>query len=295
MSTKPDISIIGPGKVGTTIGILAGSADYKVRAIAGRSIASAQQASKLIPGEPRACEPAEAAALGKLVLITVPDDAIGEVASQLANAGAFTPGAVVIHCSGALTSEILAPARKCGCTAASMHPLQTFPSVESAIEKLPGAVCFCEGDTEAVEVAIQLAKDIGTKAVQIEPAAKPLYHAAAVMACNHMIAGIDAAAALAQAAGIDRQTYLDAAMPMIRAGVENVSATTPADALTGPVARGDAATIAKHLEAMENVPAELRQFYIAAARWTVDLAIRKGTIDKKTAELLRNTLNPGGI
>ena len=232
--------------------------------------------------------------MGQLVLITVPDDAISEVASALARAGAFTEGAAVIHCSGALTSEALAPARGCGCNVASMHPLQTFPSVESAIQGLAGAVCFCEGDGEAVQAAMQLAADIGTKAVQIDPAGKALYHAAAVMACNHMIAGIDAAAALAEAAGIDRQTYLDAAMPMIRAGIENVSTMGPAEALTGPVARGDAATIAKHLEAMENVPAELRQFYIAAARWTVDLAIRKGSIDKKTAEILRKTLNPGG-
>ncbi len=290
MSNKPDISIIGPGKVGTTIGILAGSAGYKIRAIASSSGQSAQKASKLIPGTPKPCEPIEAASMGQLVLITVPDDAIGEVVSQLAEAGAFTTGALIIHCSGALPSEALAPARNCGCFVASMHPLQTFPSVESALQGLPGTVCFCEGDAEAVKAAIQLAADIGTEAVQIAPAGKALYHAAAVMACNHMIAGIDAALALAQEAGIDRQTYLKAAMPMIRAGIENVSAMGPAEALTGPVARGDAATIAKHLEAMKNVPAELRQFYIAAAQWTIDLALRKGTIDENSAEVLRKTL-----
>ena len=107
------------------------------------------------------------------------------------------------HCSGALDSGVLASARARGCAVGSMHPLQTFPTVRPRIDALPGAYCFIEGDPPAVAALERLAADVGAHPVPIASAAKPLYHAAAVVACNYLTALLDAAGALCRQAGID--------------------------------------------------------------------------------------------
>jgi len=292
MKKKPDIAIIGPGRVGTAIAKLARGAGYRIAAVAGRDAARAAHAAETIGPGVTMCDPAQAARAAALVLLTVPDDAIEPVCRRLGEAGAFGRGAVVAHCSGALSSDVLAAARvKCGCSIASVHPLQTFPTVEAAIERLAGSYFFCEGDDAALEVLERLVADIGGKAMRIDAAAKAAYHAAAVMACNHLVSLIDAAGQLAGLAGIDPTVYLAACEPMVRAAVENVFSMGPGRALTGPVARGDVSTITGHVEALRAAPAELRRFYAAAARWTVDLALRNGRIDGPTARLLLERLD----
>lgn len=139
----PDIAIIGAGVVGTTLGIAARRAGYPVVAVASRSEASARKAARLIGGEPAVCSAAEAAGRAELVLLTVNDDAIAPLAAALAAAGSVRAGTVVAHCSGALAADALAPLATTGATVASMHPLQTFPSILVAVDRLPGCHCFC--------------------------------------------------------------------------------------------------------------------------------------------------------
>lgn len=291
MTRPKDIAIIGAGKVGVAIGQLARSAGYAVKAVAGRTTRKTAQAARAIGPQTNACTPAEAARAGQLVLITVPDDAIETVCCELAAAKAFATGAVVAHCSGALGSDVLEPARQsCGCAVGSMHPLQTFPTVQAAIEKMPGTYFFCEGDETAVEVLQRLAADIGGNPVRIDRTAKAMYHAAAAMVSNHLVALLDAALVLGAQAGIDRQTYLAACGPLVRATVDNVVRMGPAAALTGPIARGDVKTIRRHLDSLGSAPKELQQFYKAAAMWTIQIALAKGTIDEGTGDTLRGLL-----
>ena len=287
---RPDIAIIGPGKVGRAIGILAGRAGWRVVSVGGRDPARAERAAAEIPAPAKTCSPIEAAATGALVLLTVPDEVIEPLCRELAVAGGFKQGAVVGHCSGALDSEVLAPAReRCGCAVGSMHPLQTFPTAAAAVERFPGTHCFCEGDERAAEVLEALAAAMGGLPVRIASAAKPLYHAAAVMACNYLVAMLDAAGAAGEAAGIDPATFRAAMAPIARATVENVLAMGSAAALTGPIARGDAETVRRHLAAMTGEP-RLARLYRAAGEWTVALAQRKGTIDAEAAGALRRVL-----
>ena len=261
MGERKDIAIVGSGKVGTALGVLARRAGWRVVVVAGREASSA----------------AAAAGAADLVLLTVPDGAIAVVCDELAGAGAFRSGAVVAHCSGALASDVLASAREtCGCAVGSMHPLQAFPSAEAAVATLGGAFFFCEGDDAAVSVLERLAESIGGRAVRIAPGAKALYHAAAAMACNHLTALLDAAAAMCEQAGIDRATAMEALGPMVRATIENVASMGPEAALTGPVARGDVETVRRHLAALADCPPALRGFYRAAATWTARLAEGKG-------------------
>jgi len=292
MGKRRDISILGPGKVGTALGVLAARAGWTVAAVGARDASRAQSAAERIAGSGnpgvRACTVAEAARRGQLALLTVRDEAIVPLCAELAEAGAFARGAVVAHCCGALDSEVLSPARACGCTVASMHPLQTFPTVRRAIRRLPGAACFCEGDKPAAAAVSDLAEAIGARPVRIEPEAKILYHAGATVACNYLAVLVDAAVSLFESAGIDRSTALAALDPLVRATAENVMQLGPAEALTGPVARGDAATVRRHLAALAATP--VRDLYRAAGLRAVDLARRKGTIDETRARELVDAL-----
>jgi predicted short-subunit dehydrogenase-like oxidoreductase (DUF2520 family) len=291
MEKFPDISIIGPGKVGTALGALAARAGLPVVAVAGGGAGRAEAAAEAIGSGAAACSVAEAAGLGRLVLLTVPDGAIAVVCERLAAAAAFGEGAVVAHCCGALSSEVLAAAReRCGCSIGSIHPLQTFPTVAAAMAHLPGTYCFCEGDEAAAEVLERLAEAIGGRAVRIDASRKVLYHAAAATACNYLVALLDAAARLAAAAGIDRATWLAAVEPIVRATVDNVARLGPAEALTGPIARGDVETVARHAAAVGACDEPLRRLYAAAANYTIELARREGHLDASTGDALRRTL-----
>ena len=153
MKERWTISIVGPGKVGTALGVLLTRSGWDVIAVGGRDNERTARVAKTISPRTRACSIAEGASLAEVVLLTVSDDAIASVCREFADQGAFPRGSVVVHCSGALSSEVLLPAReRCGCAIGSMHPLQTFPTAEAAIERLGGTSCFCEGDDDALMV-----------------------------------------------------------------------------------------------------------------------------------------------
>jgi predicted short-subunit dehydrogenase-like oxidoreductase (DUF2520 family) len=233
----------------------------------------------------------EAAEAGDLVLLTVSDDAIETVCRDLARERAFLEGAVIVHCSGVLTSDILSSARTGqSCRVASMHPLQTFPTVDAAIGRLRGTYCFCEGDESALPLVEELIGKIGMEAVWIEASAKALYHAAAVMASNYLVGIMDAALAVAEKAGIERSTAWPALEPLVMTTIANVSHMGPAKALTGPIARGDVETVKRHLQSLDLMDRSLASLYRALGRYAVELAVRKGSISSETAEAMQSVL-----
>ena len=151
MTPLTDIAIIGPGKVGTTLGVLAARAGAGALAVGARRPDQARAAAERIGCGARPCTPAEAAASARLVLLTVSDAAIEPLCNELAAANAFADGTSVVHCSGVLDSSVLVAAKeRCGCSVASMHPLQTFATVDSAVAAFDGTFVFCEGDEPAL-------------------------------------------------------------------------------------------------------------------------------------------------
>jgi predicted short-subunit dehydrogenase-like oxidoreductase (DUF2520 family) len=229
------------------------------------------------------------------VLLTVPDDAIEASCRELVSARAFARGSLVAHCSGALSSECLAPARReLGCHVASFHPLQSFPTIEAALASLPGSYCFDEGDEVALAALEDLGTAIGAHCVRIDTEHKALYHAAAVMACNYLTGLLDAALSLAASARIERRTAWQALAPLVRATVENVSELGTGAALTGPIARGDLETVATHLAALDRSAPELSDLYRALGSWTVGLARRQGSIEEGVARALLEALAADG-
>jgi len=271
--------------------VLARWAGYQVAAIGGRDLPKTTAAAEQIGGGVRASTLFDAATAGEVVLLAVSDDAIGQVCNELAEAGAFVAGTIVSHCSGALGSDILQAARdQCGCHVASIHPLQTFPTAQSAIDGLAGVYWFCEGDEPAVKVLNDLIAAIGGKPVGISSEQKPLYHAAAVFACNYLTALMDMALATASGAGVESRTAWEALEPLVRNTITNIGALGTPAALTGPIARGDTETIVRHMNALRKYNPELAELYSAFGRWTIELARRKGSIDESAVQTLRRAL-----
>jgi predicted short-subunit dehydrogenase-like oxidoreductase (DUF2520 family) len=291
MNDFPALVIIGPGKVGTALGALAFQRGSPVAALGGRDRARLEAAAPQM-GEPRIGLPKEVAGLGQIVLLTVSDDAIERVCQEIASAGAFAAGSIVAHCSGALDSAVLRSAReRCGCTIASIHPLQTFPTVQAAVERLPGTAWFGEGEEEALGAVERLAFLFGAASVhRLAPGGKAAYHAAAVLASNGLVALLDAALAASRQAGLSRDTAALSLRPLIHATLANVEALGTEAALTGPIARGDLGAVQRHLEALADDP-DLRDVYCALGRWTVSLALRKGSLDASVGAQIRVLLS----
>jgi len=205
--------------------------------------------------------------MADVVIVAVPDDALAGVAREIAPA--VRRGAVVVHTSGALTSAALAPVRRAGARAASLHPLMTMPTAEAGVRALPGTFFFFEGDPGTGPVLRALVAALGGIAVPVARRGKTLYHAAAVIACNDLVALLDTAFRLFGKAGIPERKARAALAPLVRRTLENVLALGPVRALTGPVARGDAGTVRRHLAALGGAD---RALYRLLGRATLRLA-----------------------
>lgn len=231
----------------------------------------------------------EAAKSTALIIIATPDNAIPEVEASIASS--VGEGRVVIHLSGGLSSSILKECRKAGAAVGSMHPLQSFADAEAALKSVPGSIFACEGDESALAIALELAARIGGKPIRIATEAKTVYHAAAAAASNFMIAPLLLASDLMEAAGIGRETGLQALTPLILGTAKNASLLGVPEALTGPIERGDRIVIRGHLKAIEESCPSLKDRYLALARMTVDAALRKGSLSAEGARDLLIILN----
>jgi predicted short-subunit dehydrogenase-like oxidoreductase (DUF2520 family) len=177
--------------------------------------------------------------------LTVPDRAIAEVAR--ARAGELRRGQVVAHCSGALGLAALSPASARGAHVGSLHPLCAVPSPTAS---LAGAFASIDGDSRAASALARLAKEIGLTPFRLAPRRRALYHAAIAMASNGLVALADEAAGMLVACGVPKAKALDALVPLMRSALSGLERAGLPGALTGPIARGDTATVEAHLAAL---------------------------------------------
>src|SRR5580704_17713804 len=243
------LSIIGAGRVGRALGRRLRELGWTIGAVVTRSETSARKAVRSIgAGHARAFLTRQVLA-AQVILITTPDHSVAEVAEELARVGAEElHGKIVLHTSGALSSAVLAPVKKCGAAVGSMHPLQSFSGV--GVPPLEGKVFAIEGDTAAVRIARQIARTLGAVPVHIDGAKKPLYHAAGALAAGNVLALMEAATRLMTAAGMKRREAVRALLPLTRQVLENFERLGPRAAWTGPLSRGDYGVVAAHLEAV---------------------------------------------
>jgi predicted short-subunit dehydrogenase-like oxidoreductase (DUF2520 family) len=197
-----DISIVGAGRVGTAVAMLWRRAGHRIVAVSGGR-ATAERAGRHLPGVP-VLDDAEAARAAELVVIGVPDDLIAATVQQLVDRGALSSGWVA-HLSGATPLSALDAARGAGARRLGIHPLQTFPDVEAAVERIPGCVvALGADDDEGAALAEQLAKDLGGRPFRLPEERRAIYHAAAVFASNYLVAATGVAEVLLEVAGVRR-------------------------------------------------------------------------------------------
>ncbi len=291
------IAIIGTGVIGTSLGVLLTRAGHEVVAVSSRTLKSARACAHRIGKVAVIGDPGLAAMGADAVLLAVPDRAIPSIAIQVAAGGALKRGAVVAHLSGALPSGVLAGVRAAGGWTASMHPLQSFADIETAVESLPGSFFFLEGDEEGVDVLRSLVLAIDGRPVPLDSTSKALYHAAACAASNYLVTLVDYAATLMTRAGVPPDVALPAILPLVKGTVRNLEVVGLPGALTGPIERGDIGTVRGHLAALRSLPGDLVRLYAALARKTVEVALRKGKIERETADaflaLLRDSPEGG--
>ena len=202
----------------------------------------------------------------------------------LADCNGFHSGQIVVHMSGAQSSEILDRAKDFGAKVLSVHPLQAFASFEMAVQNLPGSVFSIEGDKDAYDAAVCIVETLGGEYFFIDRSAKPLYHAGACVVSNYLVTLIDLGVKLLESTGIPKSLATKALLPLINGTIRYVENIGIPKALTGPIARGDLSTIVKHLDCLEEMAPELLQLYSWLGIQTAEIALEKGTIDVATME-----------
>jgi predicted short-subunit dehydrogenase-like oxidoreductase (DUF2520 family) len=251
---KSGVSIIGAGRLGTTLAVALAAAGYSVRSLVARRVQNARKAASLLDdGEVQALSAKHLRTLryADLFLITVPDDQIARVARELSEIGFDADQKqTALHTSGALSSDVLAPLKERGWHTGSIHPLMSVSAAHDA--SLHGAFWSVEGDRSALRLGKEIVRDLGGKSFSISSKDKPLYHAAAVMVSGNVTALFDVALEMLGECGLDRKTARAVLLPLIASTVRNLETKDPAEALTGTFSRGDVETVKRHVTAMKN-------------------------------------------
>jgi predicted short-subunit dehydrogenase-like oxidoreductase (DUF2520 family) len=270
----PRLTLIGAGHVGRALGrVFSAGGVFVLQDVLTRSPASAQQAVAFI-GAGRALTDYAQLRPAEVYLLAVSDDQIGPACAALATSTDLR-GAIVCHCSGALSSAALVPAAAAGALVASAHPIRSFADPAAVAAGFAGTWCGIEGDGGALAVLEPALLRAGARPVRLDPAAKTVYHAAAVFASNYLVTLLDTALRAYQAAGIGEADARALLRPLVDETVANVFRLGPAVALSGPIARGDTATVARQQDAVSAWDPAAGQLYRALTGPTTVLAARK--------------------
>ncbi|SIN24935.1 Rossmann-like and DUF2520 domain-containing protein [Micromonospora cremea] len=281
------VGVIGAGRVGAVLGAALAAAGHRVVAVAGGSGASRARLALLLPEVPRRPVAAVAHAAADLLLIAVPDDALAGVVADLADRGALRPGQVVAHTSGAHGLAVLAPAAAVGARPLALHPAMTFTGTPDDLTRLAGISYGVTAPAELRPLAARLVADLGGVPEWVGEADRPLYHAALAHGANHLVTLVNEATDRLRDAGVARPEKVLA--PLLRAALENALRLGD-DALTGPVSRGDAGTVQRHLARLAATAPESVPAYLALARRTADRAIAAGRLRPVDAQSLLGVL-----
>jgi predicted short-subunit dehydrogenase-like oxidoreductase (DUF2520 family) len=279
MVNKPTMTIVGPGRLGSSLARALHEAGYAVGEIVFRSGGPSQRAARTLArkvgGRAVAFEKAKLDA--PVTWLCVGDSALAACAAGAAGRG--WKGRIVLHTSGALAADVLSLLRGAGAAVASVHPMMSF--VHGAATPLAGVVFALEGDARALRQARAIVKRLGGRAVSVRKEKKPLYHAFGAFTSPLLVAVLAAGERVAAAAGLSLQQARAAAGPILEQTLRNFREHGAAAAFSGPLVRGDVATVRMHLEALRAVP-EAREAYVAL----VKLALRTMPV-RKAAQIRR--------
>jgi predicted short-subunit dehydrogenase-like oxidoreductase (DUF2520 family) len=282
------VGVIGAGRVGPVLGAALARAGHEVVAAYGVSDRSRRRAADMLPAVPL-LPAADVAAKAELLLLTVPDDALAALVAGLASTGAIRQGRVVVHTSGRYGIGILEPALKAGALPLALHPVMTFTGTDVDLARLSGCSFGVTAPEPFRPMAEALVVEMGGEPEWIAEEKRPLYHAALASGANHLVTLVAQAAELLRECGVANPNQMLG--PLLGAALDNALRSGDA-ALTGPVARGDAGTVAAHLAELGRVDQHglIRSAYLAMARLTADRALAAKLLTAEQAEPLLDVL-----
>jgi len=281
-----NVGVVGAGRVGTALAVALRRAGHRVAAASAVSQASKERVERFLPGTVVA-EPQDVVASADLVLLTVPDDALADLVRGLAATGAPLAGRMLAHASGLHGLAVLEPAVQLGALPLALHPVMTFTGRPDDADRLAG-ISFGVTAPEVLRPAAEvLVMEMGGEPVFIAEADRGLYHAALAGAANHLVTQVAEAEDLLSRAGVSHPARMLG--PLLSAALDNALRLGDA-ALTGPVARGDAETVAGHVAALEAGAPEALPAYLALARLTATRALASGQLTAPDAQRLLDVL-----
>ncbi len=276
------IGFVGAGRTATALSLAMRDAGYGVAAAASRSTESARRLADRLPG----CEPLanleDITSRCDVMFLTVPDDAMPSVTEALP----WQAGHAVVHCSGALTLDVLDAAHENGALVGGLHPLQTFVGNDMNAAGLAGTTFAVQGDGTLREWLEEVVASLGGSTVSIGEHDRPLYHAAAVMSCGYLATMLDAACGLWESMGFSREEALRALLPLARGTLSNVESLGTRWGATGPIVRGDVETVRLHLETLAQRAPHILPLYCQAGLAMVSLtSLTTDKVPDKVGEL----------
>ena len=272
MARRPTIAFVGAGRAAGVIGVALAEAGYPVVAVASRSKASAETvAARTVEAGARDCiavSPQRAADAAELVLVTANDGAIADVAQQVR----WRSGQAVVHCSGALSTDVLDAAKVAGAETGSWHPFQTLAG-SATLEGVTFGIGAGDG---LYDTLAEMSRAVGGTPLNVPAEARALYHASSVLACGYLTTLLREARRVWEAAGLPREAGREAIASVAQATLSNVHAMGEEATLTGPTSRGDTGTVRLHLESLAEREPELLPLYRAISRRSALLAHEAG-------------------
>ena len=284
-------SIVGAGRLGTALGAALVRKGWEAVAILDKDAGAARESRRIIGRGRAATDLRRAACPAGVVIIAVPDDAVEGVAAKLAKSAAPWAGRTVLHTSGLLPARALAPLAKAGARVASLHPVQSFPRKDAPAALFRGIVWGFDGDLGAFAAARTIAGGLGGGILMLSEGQKPLYHAACSLASNALVALEGTAVRLLLAAGIGPEEAAGTLLPLAQGTLQNVNNFGLGKSLTGPVARGDIATVGRHLAALRGHP-EALEVYRALGKQAL-LLVPKGAVSPARLKAMKRLLEGG--
>lgn len=281
------VSLIGIGRVGGALALALDWKNYKIENLVARTTENAEKVSRFLQSKPKISKLESLNEINsEIVFITTQDSEISKITEILRSK--VSESSIIFHTSGALSSEILNNLNENA--VGSLHPLVSISDSFLGKERFADAFFCVEGDEKAVELAEKIVEDLGGKPFSIESKYKTLYHAAAVTACGHLIATIDAAIEMMEKCGLEQPEAQKILLPLIKSTVENLETQNTAEALTGTFARADLETFEKHhANIKENLSAEIMEIYLLLGIRSLKLAERQNA-DRERVEKMREKI-----
>jgi predicted short-subunit dehydrogenase-like oxidoreductase (DUF2520 family) len=279
------LAFIGAGRLCSTLARAAALQGYPVVALASRNPARAAALAERVAGA-QALDAQQAVDRADLVFVTVPDDAIAQTAAALT----WHAGQRVVHCSGATEVTALEPARRAGALPGGFHPMQNVADPDRALDLLAGSSVAIEAPAPLHAELVDLASRLGLHPLTLPPGARALYHGGASFAASFLTSLLDEAVSVWQAFGATPEQALRALLPVARGTLEAAATRGLAGAVSGPISRGDAGVVARHVQALQGLGGEHAGFYRQMSLRQLELVLRADRLSPEAVQRLRDAL-----